>query len=85
MTWSIFNRDEIFYFHLQLGYDMTYPFKINLIKKIIPTRIKINSTQIEIKPKIKPNLSLLPLHRSQPLSHNNMEDKGTKKKSLFVV
>ncbi len=45
---------------------MTYPFKINL------TRIEINLTQIEnqSKPRIKPNLSFLPLHCSRlfPLS-----------------
>jgi hypothetical protein len=84
MTSSIFNGDGIFYFHLQLGYDMTYSFKINPTQKITPTQIKINPTQIEIKPKIKPNLSLLPLHRSQPLSHSNMEDKGTKKKNPYL-
>ena len=49
---------------------MTYPFKIN------PTRIEINLTQIENQsnPRIKPNLSFLPLHCSRllPLSSLTM-------------
>ena len=36
---------------------MAYPFKIK------STRIELNPTQIEINPKIKPNLSLLHLQR----------------------
>jgi hypothetical protein len=52
-----------FIFHLQLGYDMTYLFKIN------PTQIEINPTQLKNQPnpKIKLNFSLLPLQLS-PLS-----------------
>ena len=61
MMWLSFNLGDIFYFHLQLGYEMVFPFIIN------PIRIEINS--FLIKPKLKSTLelnpiSLLPLHQS---------------------
>ena len=45
--------------------------KINPIQKISPTRIEINYTQVEIYPKIKPNLSLLLFIALAFVSHDN--------------